>query len=332
MCSGKTITIAKIFAAGIPACHFGLRLACPALARESRVTITTARLRHRIIGLILISFILAGNLFAGAWTQRKDHYYLRISGFYLSSHAVYDNDGNRDELRDNGRFTDFGAYAYLEYGLSDLVTFVGSAPYKRLRFRSDANDLQGNRLDRTTNGFGDVYLGLRYLLSDRGAVTSLQAAFKMNTGYQTDTTALSFAPPLGDGQNDFELRALVGQSVLRNAAYYNVDVGYRVRGGAPVDEIPFAFEAGLGLGKVGLLIGQIYGVRALSGAEAIPIRVQSQTSLNPVEDYIKAHAQVILHLGKGADVAFIYEDLLAGRNTADGRSFGVALAFYTVTK
>jgi len=279
---------------------------------------------------LLIFLFCAECLFAGAWTQRKDHYYFRLSGFSFSSRALFNQDGERNDFASNGRFTDLSAYAYLEYGVSDFVTFVGSVPYKRLGFQSDAT-LNGERLDRKTTGWGDVYLGLRYLLSDQNAVTSLQAGFKLNSGYQTATTALNLAPPLGDGQNDFELRALIGQSILRGAAYYNLDVGYRARSGQPVDEIPFALEAGLGLGKLGLLIGQIYGVRALSGAEASTINSQSQTSLNPVEDYVKAHAQLILHLQNGMDVAFIYENILSGRNTAGGRSIAVALAFKTRT-
>ncbi|MGH7456117.1 MAG: hypothetical protein ACRENG_32485, partial [bacterium] len=247
---------------------------------------TTNSIFNRSISIIFVALCFAETLFAGAWTQRKDHYYFRISGFSFDSRAIFDKKGNRINLTDNGRFTDIGAYAYLEYGLSDVVTFIGSVPYKRLRFRNESSAMP---LNRKNLGWGDVYLGLRYLLSDKGPITSLQAAFKLSTGYQTDTTALSLAPPLGDGQNDFELRALIGQSILRHAVYYNLDIGYRARSKTPVDEIPFALEAGVGIGKAGLLIGQIYGVRALSGTEAVTVNAQSQTSLNPVEDYVKAH-------------------------------------------
>lgn len=285
-----------------------------------------------MIAKYLLIFLLgAESLLAGAWTQRKDHYYFRLSGFAFNARAVYDQDGKLNRFAANGEFIDRSTYAYLEYGVSDVVTFVGSAPYKNSRFRSEAT-INGKALDRRSKGWGDVYLGLRYLLANQKAVTSLQAGFKFNTGYSTDTTALRLAPPLGDGQNDFELRALIGQSILRGAVYYNVDAGYRARSGVPVDEVPFALEAGLGLGKLGLLIGQIYGVRALSGAEAATIKTQSQFALNAVEDYAKAHAQLIVHLQKGLDVALVYENIFTGRNTAKGRSLGVALAFYSLTK
>lgn len=282
-----------------------------------------------MIAKYLLIFLLgAESLFAGAWTQRKDHYYFRLSGFAFNARAVYDKDGKPNAFAANGRFSDRSASAYLEYGVSDLVTFVGSVPYKNSRFRSEAT-LNGKALDRSSIGWSDVYLGLRYLLSQQKTVTSLQAAFKLNPGYPTDTTALQLAPPLGDGQTDFELRALIGQSILRGAAYYNLDFGYRARGGEPVDEVPFAAEAGFGLGKLGLLIGQIYGVRALAGAEAATLKAQSQISLSPGEDYMKAQAQLIVHLQKGMEIAFIYENLFTGRNTAKGRSFGVALALKT---
>jgi len=294
--------------------------------------LTHIRRQNLSVSFIIGFFCIAHALFAGAWTQRKAHYYFRLSGFAFNSRAIFDKAGNPSDFTQNGRFTDRSAYAYLEYGLSDFVTFVGSVPYKNLRFRSEATTTNGQSLDRKTTGWGDVYLGARYLLSNQNTVTSLQGGFKLNTGYQTDSTALNLAPPLGDGQTDFELRALIGKSIFHHAAYYNLDIGYRVRGGKPVDEIPFALEAGAGLGKLGLLIAQIYGVRALSGAEASTIKAQSQTSLNPVEDYIKAHAQLILHFQKGMEVAFIYEKILTGRNTATGRSVGVALAFYSFKK
>jgi len=281
----------------------------------------------------LLAFLLCAEaLFAGAWTQRKEHYYFRLSGLSFNSRAVFNQGGKSNEFANNGRFTDLSAYAYLEYGLSDLVTFVGSVPYKTLRFRSNAATVNSQRLDRKNSGWGDVYLGLRYLLSNQNTVTSLQVGCKLITGYQTDTTALNLAPPLGDGQTDFELRALIGKSILKNTAYYNLDIGYRGRSGKPVDEIPFALEAGLGLGKFGLLIGQIYGVRAFSGAEAATVKTPSQTSLNPVEDYVKAHAQLIWHVQRGMDIAFIYENIFIGRNTAKGRSLGIALAFWRATK
>jgi hypothetical protein len=281
------------------------------------------------IGLFFLFLIFGENLFAGAWTQRKDHSYFQLSGFHFDSRAVFDSARNSIVFPDNGRFTEGSAYAYLEYGLSDVVTFVGKLAYKNLRFQRDSS---GTRSDRKNNGWGDVYFGVRYLLSNRGPVTSLQVGFKINTGYEADPQNLNAAPPLGDGQNDFEVRALIGQSIFRYAAYYNIDIGYRVRNGAPVDEIPFEFELGAGLGKAGLLIGKLYGVHALAGVEAVPIRQLSQTSLNPVEDYVKARGELNFHLRKGMDVVLIYESLWSGRNTADGRSFGVALSFYSVPK
>lgn len=40
--------------------------------------------------------------------------------------------------------------------------------------------------------------------------------------YETNLKQRAGAPPLGDGQTDFELRVLVGRSILRSAAYVNL--------------------------------------------------------------------------------------------------------------
>lgn len=256
---------------------------------------------------------------AGAWTQKKYHYYMRVTASVFESEHFFDKDAQRMPYGDGGRFRDVSLHAYWEYGLSPLVTFVGSIPYKTLAYRSPT-------LERQTNGAGDLYFGVRYLLSDRGVVSSLQGALKVNTGYETDLSILDQAPPLGDGQTDFELNLLLGNSIFNYVAYYNFEAGYRVRAGVPADEVPFALEAGVNLGKMALVIGKLVGVRAIAEAQSAAPGVGSQISLSAVEDYLKANLQLIWNVSPEVEVAAIAERVLQGRNTAAGATLGVALS------
>ena len=194
---------------------------------------------HLFIAVLWIA-LSCDQLLAGAWTQKKDQYYLRLTLNSFTSSSFYDRSSNRADYADNGEFNDLSVFAYLEYGISDLVTLTASVPYKRLKYESPA-------LQRKTNGAGDLYLGVRYLLSGQGMITSIQAGLKTNTGYETDLSILDQAPPLGDGQTDFELNLLLGNSFFNYVAYYNFEVGYRARSGVPVDEVPFIIEGGMNL-------------------------------------------------------------------------------------
>ena len=256
---------------------------------------------------------------AGAWTQKRYYYYVRVTANAFESEQFFDKDSQRMPYGDGGRFRDVSLYAYWEYGISPLVTFVGSIPYKTLEYRSPT-------LERQTNGAGDLYFGIRYLLSDRGAVSSLQGALRVNTGYETDLSILDQAPPLGDGQTDFELNLLIGNSIFNYVVYYNLEAGYRVRSGAPVDEVPFTLEAGVNLGKLALIIGKLIGVRAIAEAQSTAPGVGSQISLSPVEDYLKVNFEFIWNASPSVEVAAIAERVLDGRNTAAGATFGVALS------
>jgi len=269
--------------------------------------------------LILVSsWFVSADCEAGAWTQAQYHYYLRFTAGRFLASSFFDENGRRQDYGDSGKYTDVGLYAYLEYGLSDWLTLVSTIPYNNL-------DYESSTLERKTSGAGDLYLGMRYLLSDRNVVSSVQAGFNLSTGYETDAERLDLAPPLGDGQTDFELRLQFGQSILGYAAYYNFDFGYRTRSGFPVDELPVAVELGLHLGSVGLIIGKMYGVKALAEAESAIARPPSQVTLSPVEDFLKAQWQLIVGVVKQIELAIVYESVIDGRNTAAGRSIALAL-------
>ena len=282
------------------------------------------KLLYLLIAFFLISISLVKKCNAGAWVQKKNEYYFKISGLSFESTKLYNQAGRLNTDTGNGKFTDFSLTGYLELGVSDFVTLISSLPYKTLRYKSARDNLK-------TRGASDLYLGLRYLLSDKTLVSSLQAGVNLSTGYKVnldvrvDSTS---PPPLGDGQTDFEVKLLLGNSFGGYSAYYNFDIGYRFRSGFPVNEIPFNIECGLHLGKIALLIGKINGVQALSEPETtFGGGTLSSNNLSSVEDFIKTQGQLVVHIGQKTDFIVSYTDVISGHNTAAGKSIGLSLAF-----
>jgi hypothetical protein len=282
-----------------------------------------------IIHINLFLTIWTQSLWAGAWTQKKGQFYSKISLLRFESSSQYLLNGDRERLADNGKVVDLGFYYYLEYGLYDNLTFITSAPFKTLNFSCATTGC-----DHTTTGLGDIYGAFRYRLSQKNWVVSVQAGIKIAPGYQTDEEQLNSAPPLGDGQTDVDFHLLIGRSIFNYHGYITMDFGYRARSGEPVDEIPFAMELGANLTKNYLLIGQLYGVRSISGKQGQPdFRVIDGVAVNfvgtgAVEDFLKGQVQLVYKINPWLDLSFVFEQVLAGRNTSRASILGGGIAVH----
>lgn len=276
------------------------------------------------VGVLCAMLRMAPTAEAGAWLQRPGGWYVNATLLLFLSQDFYDLEGNRQPLGNSGKFEDIGLYLYAEYGLSNSLTVIGSLPYKRLEYRTTS-------LLASSSGIGDIYLGLKYGLSDQPYVLSVQAGVKLAPGYATSPEELGGAPPLGDGQTDFELRLLVGKPILTHGGYFNLDAGYRARSGAPVDEIPLGVEFGYNLSSQLLAVLKLYGVRALAeGTGLVDPGLAGEGNLigsGEVEDLAKLQAQLFFRASQSVGIGLLWEQILVGRNTTAGTTFGVGLAF-----
>lgn len=278
---------------------------------------------------ILILLLYHGTAGAGAWTQPKKHYYLKFGISRFSSSSQYVLNGDREPLADNGQVTDLSFNAYLEYGLFEDVTLIAAIPFKRVNFSCAIADC-----DYTSSGVGDLFFGFRYRLAHTTWNVAVQSGFKLSSGYETDESKLNSAPPLGDGQTDFDFKVLLGRSVFNYQGYVNFDVGFRARSGEPVDEVPYAAEAGINLTKDYLLIGRIHGVRSISeNANQNDFRivdgvVQNFVGTGAVEDFAKAQLQLIYKAHQNLDLSFEFDQVLTGRNTSYATTLGIGVVIH----
>ncbi len=205
----------------------------------------------RFTCMLLIALILttAGNCFAGAWTANKGVMYHKLAANYYVADENFDANGDKDDFADNGEFSDKNISCYIEYGLTGSLTAIGSVSYKWMEYEDDL-------MISETNGFSDLELGLKYrFFSGHGGVGAAQGMVKIPELYDKDE-----ALALGNGQYDYEIRLLYGQSLYpKIPGYCNVEAGYRFRAEEPADELRYLVEFGMNFSD------QVYGRLKLDG-------------------------------------------------------------------
>ncbi len=170
---------------------------------------------------------------AGVWTPDAGSAYQRLAFNFFRNDASFS--AGRDRREGFKEFTNTNLTYYLEDGIRDRLAFFGSLPAERLTHRTKG------RNEVETFGFGDVNLGLRYRLWNRGVVFSTQFLFKAPYLYDRRDRL-----PLGNRQEDFHLRR--GSDRTLGATLVAAHAGEMI------SELTLAMVGGLGLGKIAATI------------------------------------------------------------------------------
>jgi hypothetical protein len=189
---------------------------------------------------------LTGQALAGAWTMKKGHMYNRLVFNCYYSDRIYGKGSSTHSMPLDGRFYDHNINWYEEYGVTDRVTFISSLYYKWLSYHD-------RYIHNRSRGPGDAELGLRYKLYDGPVVLSIQGLVKYGRLYEEED------PEIGNRQNDYEIRLLMGKSLWPFPGYCGLELGYRVRTNAPADEVRYLAEFGMNFTK------RFYGRLKLDG-------------------------------------------------------------------
>jgi hypothetical protein len=264
----------------------------------------------------LIFVLIAGPVFAGAWTREKGGLYAQITANKYTADKNFDNDGNKEDFADNGEFSDENMSLYLEYGLADNLTMIGSWSYKWLEYE---NDMIRNQ----TDGLSDLELGMKYRLFEKnGGICSIQALVKIPEAYDEDD-----AVPLGNAQYDYEFRFLYGQSLYPHfPGYLNLEAGYRFRAEEPADELKYLLEFGVDFTK------KLYGRIKLDGTYGMGNAEKgSAFSDNPSAtfDYDLGKLETVLGL-KISDqwgTELGYRKEIYGKNISSGENWSLAVTY-----
>lgn len=287
-------------------------------------------------GFLALTTLSAEQVLAGAWTQAKGKFYSRLAYEQYSSDEYFDEDGTTrsyspaDPRKRDFEYDEDLTTLYLEYGLFDKLTLVASLNYKEAEWRYKAGGTPRMPRDMVakTSGPGDQELGVKYqLLTTETGVLSIQGMYKTPEGYDEDDKG-SLEIQRGDGQEDYDVRLLYGQSLYPMIpGYFNVEAGYRVRSQEPADEFKYVLEVGVDF------TSRFYGRVKLDGSAALgnsdetvsSAAVHADPSGNEVSIGKLDMAlgfKITDHFGLEAT----YRPELYGENTTKGYSMGLALS------
>ena len=252
---------------------------------------------------------------AGAWTQPQGGYYAKTALLRLVSTESLDEGGDHVERLGNGELRDLTISTYAEYGLTDRLTLVASAPYKRLEDRRTFAG-QGVAIERARR-LGDLELRLRWLMRRQPLITSLAFGGKIPLGYPVDDDTR--VPP-GTGEIDGDIRFLLGHSLYPVPAYVTGEVGYRRRGGIFNDETFFSLEGGYTVDRL-LIKGLATAVRTRGSCSG-----GAQGDLVGDQNLLKLSPGIIYGVSERAEFSVELIGVASGCNTAVGNSLVVGVA------
>ncbi len=290
--------------------------------------------RCRALLVLLLPLLVPTVSEGGAWTQPRGGYYFKLSGSYFSTSTMRDLDGNEsalfadsENMRD-GTFLDINLAAYGEYGLFSRLTLVGQLPVKFLRSKRIEELAEGGERDfnETTVGPGDLTLGVRYAHLLKPIAVSVQGNVKLPLGY--DRSPEDGGPPLGGGEMDSDVRLLVGRSLYPLPVYLTGSGGYRRRGGVYSDEV--FYEAEIGFSTPTWLVKAALNVVDNRGGEEEELsgnRSGLDDSLVGEQDYTKLIIGLERALDQTARFTIDIIDVIDGRNTIDGTTLSIGIAY-----
>ena len=262
----------------------------------------------------VLPFLVASQANAGAWTQKKSGYYLKLAGGYLNTTMDINAAGDKVDKDGEGRLRDLNCTAYLEYGISDALTLVASAPYKSME---DTRTFQtGTALERRW-GFGDVEVRMRRHLWSKDFVASVAAGGKIPTWYEDDETT---RVPLSTKKIDADARLLLGKSLYPLPGYVTGEVGYRMRGGTFSNEWFYTLEAGVTVDRV-LIKGFISGIRTFGNCDP-----GDEVGLIGDQNILKISPGIIYRLNSRVELSVDLIQIASGCNTTAGNTFFVGVA------
>lgn len=273
---------------------------------------------------------------SGAWTQKKNGYYLKFSANYLTTDKERNFTGQKFPIFHerlnftNATFQEANATLYFEYGLASNLTVIASLPLKSLRAERTelgAPYFESRRISTTTVGFGDLTLAVRYPLFVAPFVASIQSGVRLPMGY--DQNPNDGGPPLGSGEVDAEGHLLVGASLY--PFYVTGGIGYRRRGGVYHDEIVYAGEIGWQKGRwlmkvVTEGIENTMAPQDVVGTPIVtPIPGGQYTVIIGDQNVTKLNPGLAFQLKPGLAINGELFHIVAGKNTISGTTFSLGL-------
>ncbi|WP_086932814.1 hypothetical protein [Agarilytica rhodophyticola] len=272
---------------------------------------TLVKLATPVTGVLL--YTLSQAAWSGAWVPQKGDGYAKIG---YADYSADDFFGNNDDL---GEFNGVNISYYGEQGLGNNIGIFGSLLYQDL----EQIDSSGNLTE--SSGFGDTELGIRYQWQASPFVFSTSFTVKLPFLYDEDDEL-----PRGNGQEDYELRFLIGRS-LNQYGYFGIEAGYRLRVDEPSDEYRYLIEYGFNVNDNLYLRTKIDAIESAGNADTASTGTNTNLSITPEFDLGRLELTAGWNFGEANTsngrwgIEFTYNKDLYGDNALKGDGFQIGL-------
>lgn len=195
---------------------------------------------RKLSALALLMFMAVPLAFAGGpWPRAKGSGYAQISGTYLGYNKMFGPNSDIVDLR--RPMTDVTLQAYLEYGLSDQLTFVVNLPFK---YVSSGETINQTDFFQDTLGAADLFglntvlLGFKYNIINKKVL--------LTAGLNTESNVARFdsIPAMRTGAQTFVIHPYLSAGTTFGKFYTQLEAGYRVRFSGYSHEVAVAYELG----------------------------------------------------------------------------------------
>jgi len=268
----------------------------------------------KVAALLACCCLVPCDSVAGAWTQEPGHGQVILSGSLFRTATSFDASGKPQLFSDGGRFRQFYLNPYLEYGLTRRLTLVANLPAPFLCF--------ANRYGaQSSAGLGDVEVALKRRFN------AIESAWAVSGQFTVMFPAYSPSrnPAPGNHQEDLEARFLLGRgaTLAGRHFFWDTEVAYRYRTGAPADQVRADATTGLDLTRRLTLMGQFFSIKGLHNGQ--PLAANSNPNAQSDFDLYKYQVSLVVKAGRTVRIQGGWSNAFAGRNTGRGQSAILAL-------
>lgn len=259
----------------------------------------------KICLIILISFILCKNIFAGAWPQKKGSSYYKLNFRFIYAENFYDRAGEKITL--DGTFTDLTIDFYAEYGLYDYLTLTGNI--KGYRYTGFETNPGPEYNLNSESGISEALIGMRGLLFILGE-TAVSGGLSLNIPAGKSSPDGGLLLSSGDFYQGVNLQ--VGHSFHPLPVYLNVSLLYNNRTEGFSDEFKYEIEGGYTFYTDLSLLLKFKGVQPVYNGRGD--KVGGLGILLNKQKYISYGGELIYKLTKNFGLTACYEGIATGKN------------------
>lgn len=265
--------------------------------------------------ILVLSAVLACStrMEAGAWTPQKGHGQIIFTSSFFQTSSYFGATGGTQQFGYGGKFRQITFNPYLEYGLSRRNGLIVNSNAPLLKFWNDYGT-------SSSAGLGDTEIGFKRRFNS--VESSWAVSGQLSVMFPAYSAQRNPAP--GNHQEDIETRFLLGRGSQWSGhhVFWDAEVAYRYRQGAPADQFRADLTGGVDLCRRLMLMTQLFAIKSLRNGSAFSV---SNPNAQSDFDLYKGQVSLVTNIGRGFRVQVGWNDAFSGRNTGSGHTAILAL-------